>query len=135
LILELTETALMHDSGSTLSRLMLLKALGVRVAIDDFGTGYSSLAYLRQFPIDILKIDRSFIDSGSGDGHRPDLARAIVQLAETLQLRTIAEGVETQQQSDYLLEIGCRWAQGYHLGRPLDARAAEVLVERRLGTS
>ena len=84
LILELTETALMHDSGSTLERMMLLKALGVRIAIDDFGTGYSSLAYLRQFPIDILKIDRSFV-SGIADSTRIDCARA--------HSRSIREGV------------------------------------------
>jgi diguanylate cyclase (GGDEF)-like protein/PAS domain S-box-containing protein len=135
LVLEITESSIMTNLRGAVVNLRALKSLGLRLAVDDFGTGYSSLSHLSTLPIDILKIDRSFIDSGSGDGHRPDLARAIVQLAETLQLRTIAEGVETQQQSDYLLEIGCRWAQGYHLGRPLDARAAEVLVEKRLGTS
>jgi EAL domain-containing protein (putative c-di-GMP-specific phosphodiesterase class I) len=81
----------------------------------------------------MLKIDRSFIDAGNHVEGRPDLARAIVQLADTLQLRTIAEGVETEQQGDYLLSIGCRWAQGYQLGRPHDARATEVLLRGGLG--
>jgi diguanylate cyclase (GGDEF)-like protein/PAS domain S-box-containing protein len=131
LVLEITESSIMTNLRGAVVNLRALKSLGLRLAVDDFGTGYSSLSHLSTLPIDILKIDRSFIDAGPVDEHRPDLARAIVQLAETLQLRTIAEGVETQQQSDYLLEIGCRWAQGYHLGRPLNARSAEVLVEGR----
>ncbi|HEY1761921.1 MAG TPA: EAL domain-containing protein [Acidimicrobiales bacterium] len=135
LVLEITESAIMTNLRGAVANLRALKSLGLSLAVDDFGTGYSSLSHLSTLPIDILKIDRSFIEAGPGDEDRPDLARAIVQLAETLQLRTIAEGVETQQQRDYLLEIGCRWAQGYHLGRPLDARAAEVLLQGRLETN
>jgi diguanylate cyclase (GGDEF)-like protein/PAS domain S-box-containing protein len=133
LVLEITESSIMTNLRGAVTNLRALKRLGLSLAVDDFGTGYSSLSHLSALPIDILKIDRSFIEAGAGDEGRPDLARAIVQLAETLQLRTIAEGVETQQQSDYLLAIGCRWAQGYHLGRPLDARAAEVLLHGRIG--
>jgi diguanylate cyclase (GGDEF)-like protein/PAS domain S-box-containing protein len=131
LVLEITESSIMTNLRGAVVNLRALKALGLSLAVDDFGTGYSSLSHLSTLPIDILKIDRSFIDAGPGMEHRPDLARAIVQLAETLQLRTIAEGVETEEQSDYLLGIGCRWAQGYHLGRPLDARAAEALLDGR----
>ncbi len=131
LVLEITESSIMTNLRGAVTNLRALKDLGLSLAVDDFGTGYSSLSHLSTLPIDILKIDRSFIEAGPGNGDRPDLARAIVQLAETLQLRTIAEGVETQQQSDYLLGIGCRWAQGYHLARPLDARGAEALLKVR----
>jgi diguanylate cyclase (GGDEF)-like protein/PAS domain S-box-containing protein len=134
LVLEITESSIMTNLRGAVVNLRALKSLGLSLAVDDFGTGYSSLSHLSTLPIDILKIDRSFIDARPSREGRPDLARAIVQLAATLQLRTIAEGVETQQQSDYLLEIGCRWAQGYHLGRPLDARAAEILLQGRIGT-
>jgi diguanylate cyclase (GGDEF)-like protein/PAS domain S-box-containing protein len=135
LVLEITESSIMTNLRGAVVNLRALKSLGLSLAVDDFGTGYSSLSHLSALPIDILKIDRSFIAAGPGDEDRPDLARAIVQLAETLQLRTIAEGVETQQQSEYLLQIGCRWAQGYHLGRPLDARAAEALLHGRLNSN
>jgi diguanylate cyclase (GGDEF)-like protein len=119
LILELTETALMHDSGSTLSRLMLLKALGVRVAIDDFGTGYSSLAYLRQFPIDILKIDRSFV-SGIADSKESEaLVHTLVQLGKVLGIETIAEGVETNDQRSRLETEHVDTGQGFLFARPL----------------
>ena len=119
LILELTETALMHDSGATLSRLMLLKALGVRVAIDDFGTGYSSLAYLRQFPIDILKIDRSFV-SGIGDSKASEaLVHTLVQLGKVLGIETIAEGVETNDQRSRLETEHVDTGQGFLFARPL----------------
>jgi diguanylate cyclase (GGDEF)-like protein/PAS domain S-box-containing protein len=135
LVLEITESSIMTNLRGAVVNLRTLKDLGLSLAVDDFGTGYSSLSHLSTLPIDILKIDRSFVEAGPGNENRPDLARAIVQLAETLQLRTIAEGVETQQQSEYLLGIGCRWAQGYHLGRPLDARAAEILLRGRLETA
>jgi diguanylate cyclase (GGDEF)-like protein len=119
LILELTETALMHDSGATLSRLMLLKALGIRVAIDDFGTGYSSLAYLRQFPIDILKIDRSFV-SGIADSKESEaLVHTLVQLGKVLGIETIAEGVETNDQRSRLQTEHVDTGQGFLFARPL----------------
>ncbi|HWD96677.1 MAG TPA: EAL domain-containing protein [Acidimicrobiales bacterium] len=134
LVLEITESSIMTNLQGAVANLRSLKNLGLSLAVDDFGTGYSSLSHLSTLPIDILKIDRSFIEAATADDEgRPDLARAIVQLAQTLQLRTIAEGVETEQQSDYLLGIGCRWAQGYHLGRPLDARAAEAFLAEHPG--
>jgi len=119
LILELTETALMHDSGSTLSRLMLLKALGVRVAIDDFGTGYSSLAYLRQFPIDVLKIDRSFVSGIADSRESAALVHTLVQLGKVLGIETIAEGVETNDQRSRLETEHVDTGQGFLFARPL----------------
>jgi diguanylate cyclase (GGDEF)-like protein/PAS domain S-box-containing protein len=131
LVLEITESAIMTNVRGAAVNLRALKDLGLSVAVDDFGTGYSSLTHLGSLPIDILKIDRSFVEVGASDKVQPDLARAIVELAGTLQLRTIAEGVETEHQAEYLLEIGCRWAQGYHLGRPIDASATEILLRQR----
>jgi diguanylate cyclase (GGDEF)-like protein len=119
LILEVTETALMHDSGSTLERLMLLKAIGVRIAIDDFGTGYSSLAYLRQFPIDILKIDRSFVSGIADSRESAALVHTLVQLGKVLGIETIAEGVETNDQRSRLEIEHVDAGQGFLFARPL----------------
>jgi len=129
LILEITEGALMKDPESAGVGLQRLSELGVRLAVDDFGTGYSSLAYLQQFPIDLLKIDRSFVNemltrSGSL------LVQAIVQISHTLGLVPVAEGVESQAQADALAEIGCDLAQGFHLGRPIDAESTYELLRR-----
>jgi EAL domain-containing protein (putative c-di-GMP-specific phosphodiesterase class I) len=92
--------------------------MGIRIAIDDFGTGYSSLSYLHRFPVDILKIDRSFVERLSGADAEESLVQSIVQLAQTLQLETIAEGIEDQGQLLTLRRLGCQVAQGYHFGRP-----------------
>jgi EAL domain-containing protein (putative c-di-GMP-specific phosphodiesterase class I) len=124
LTLEITETAIMRDSVSTLARLRALKTLGIRVAIDDFGTGYSSLAYLRQFPVDTLKIDKAFVDQIARGGHDAALARTIVALGDVLQLRTVAEGIEHADQHAELLAAGCELGQGYLFSRPLDAEGA-----------
>jgi EAL domain-containing protein (putative c-di-GMP-specific phosphodiesterase class I) len=119
LTLEITESVLMHSSGVTLDRLRALKGLGVNLAIDDFGTGYSSLGYLQQFPIDVLKIDRSFVEAvGLQDGD-PVLARAIIALGRTLQIETIAEGIERPEQRDGLRTLGCTLGQGYHFAKPM----------------
>ncbi|MEY2457150.1 MAG: hypothetical protein QOK06_2244, partial [Acidimicrobiaceae bacterium] len=128
LILEITESSMMHDPDTTVGRLTELKALGVRLAVDDFGTGYSSLSYLQRFPIDILKIDQSFVAGIDGDAEDSALARAIVRLAQTLQLTAIAEGVETQPQLDRLRDLGCEYAQGYHLCRPQDAESIGAVL-------
>jgi diguanylate cyclase (GGDEF)-like protein len=128
LILELTETALMHDSGSTLSRLTLLKALGVRVAIDDFGTGYSSLAYLRQFPIDILKIDRSFVSGIADSRASAALVHTLVQLGKVLGIETIAEGVETNDQRSHLENENVDTGQGFLFARPLAVEDLDQLL-------
>ena len=128
LILEITESVMMQYTGATISRLSDLRALGVRLAIDDFGTGYSSLSYLERFPVDILKIDRSFIVGLTADGDHPVLASAIVELGRALDLDVIAEGIEVQEQADWLAARGCRLGQGYLLARPLGPDAAEAFI-------
>jgi diguanylate cyclase (GGDEF)-like protein len=128
LILELTETSLMRDSGSTLSRLKMLKALGVRVAIDDFGTGYSSLAYLRQFPIDILKIDRTFVSGISDSRESAALVHTLVQLGKVLGIETIAEGIETNDQRSRLETEHVDAGQGFLFARPLTVANLDRLL-------
>jgi EAL domain-containing protein (putative c-di-GMP-specific phosphodiesterase class I) len=116
----------MRDVDETLQILASLKKLGLCIAVDDFGTGYSSLNYLKQFPIDVLKIDRSFVDGlpeGEQDGQ---IARAIIAMAHSLGLAVIAEGVETQPQLDFLREHGCDEVQGYLLGKPMPATQFEA---------
>jgi EAL domain-containing protein (putative c-di-GMP-specific phosphodiesterase class I) len=130
LILEITESAMMRDTETVVQNLYALRALGLHIAVDDFGTGYSSLAYLEQFPVDILKIDRSFV-TALADDDRVSLARAIIGIAESLGQMTIAEGVETAEQAERLRQLGCRAAQGYHLGEPLDARSTEEMLRVR----
>jgi EAL domain-containing protein (putative c-di-GMP-specific phosphodiesterase class I) len=133
LTLEITESAMMHDTETAVMRLEQLKQLGVQLAVDDFGTGYSSLSYLQRFPIDILKIDRSFVSGIDGDAEESALARAIVRLAQTLQLNAVAEGVETESQLDRLREMGCRWAQGYFLAMPQDAESLTHVLRAAAG--
>jgi diguanylate cyclase (GGDEF)-like protein len=118
LVIEVTEGVLMHNTESMLAKLNELKKLGVRIAIDDFGTGYSSLAYLHRFPIDIVKIDRSFIERLGGVEDGAALARAIITLGDTLGLEVIAEGVEQENQQRELIELGCVAGQGYFYARP-----------------
>ncbi len=130
LVLEITESAMMRDTTAVIENLKALKSLGLRIALDDFGTGYSSLAYLEQLPIDILKIDRSFVDA-LGDDEKVTLAQAIIKIAETLGHITIAEGVESPAQVERLRELGCRYGQGYHLGVPMDARGTEEMLRER----
>jgi EAL domain-containing protein (putative c-di-GMP-specific phosphodiesterase class I) len=121
--LEITESALMVDPDTTDATFRTLKSLGVRIAIDDFGTGYSSFAYLRRFAVDLLKIDKSFIDTVVDDERELALVAGMVQLAHTLDARVVAEGVETIAQLDALRDIGCDMAQGYALARPQPAAA------------
>ena len=128
LVLEITETVLMHDRDAAAATLWLLKGLGVRIAIDDFGTGYSSLAYLRRFPIDMLKVAREFVDGLGRDAHDDVITRAIVELANTLGLLTVAEGIETTQQSETVAALGCDIAQGYLYSRPIEADAASAVM-------
>jgi diguanylate cyclase (GGDEF)-like protein/PAS domain S-box-containing protein len=113
LVIELTESIIMHNTEANLGRLRQLKALGVRLAIDDFGTGYSSLSYLHRFPIDILKIDRSFVNRLTNTYNGPELARAVITLGETLGLDTVAEGIELEPQVAALLTLGCVAGQGF----------------------
>jgi diguanylate cyclase (GGDEF)-like protein len=128
LILEITESALLRDLDATIRNLESLKSLGLSIAVDDFGTGFSSFSHLEQLPIDILKVDRSFVANITDQGGRPSLAPAIVQLAHTLGLTAIAEGVESPEQVTPLRDLACTLAQGYHLGMPLDALETEGLL-------
>jgi EAL domain-containing protein (putative c-di-GMP-specific phosphodiesterase class I) len=126
LILEITETALMRDPDAAAERLKALKALGVCIAIDDFGTGYSSLAYLRQFPVDALKIDRSFISGIAASRESSDaLIHTLVQLGKTLGMKTLGEGIEDRAQLEHLQEEQCDLGQGFLFARPLEAAAVE----------
>jgi EAL domain-containing protein (putative c-di-GMP-specific phosphodiesterase class I) len=128
LVLEITESLLMREVDMTMERLRALKALGISLAIDDFGTGYSSLSYLRRFPVDILKIDRSFV-SGVGSGSQDAvLTEAIVALARTLQLQVVAEGIEQPEQLAFLRRLGCELGQGYFFAQPLAAADFEEFL-------
>jgi EAL domain-containing protein (putative c-di-GMP-specific phosphodiesterase class I) len=130
LILEVTETALMRNVDETVHRLRAIKELGPRIAIDDFGTGYSSLAHLQRFPVDALKIDRSFV-SRLGESTEADaFIRTLVQLGKTLSLETVAEGIERDEELAKLRDEGCESGQGFLFARPLDVADAEALLLR-----
>ena len=122
LTLEITESVPMADTAATMDRLGSLRGLGVRVAIDDFGTGYSPLGYLRRFPLDAVKIERSFIEDVTVGTRQAALVHAIVELCRVLEFETVAEGVETAEQAARLVELGCPMAQGFYFGRPMSAR-------------
>ena len=124
--LEVTESVIMN-TGDAMVFINDLHSIGVGLAIDDFGTGYSSLAYLKQLPVQTLKIDRSFIKDISTDANDEAIAIAIIQLGKSMNLSVIAEGVETGEQAAFLLRHGCNQAQGYFYSKPL---AAEVMLER-----
>jgi EAL domain-containing protein (putative c-di-GMP-specific phosphodiesterase class I) len=119
LTLEITESAIMADTSATVRHITRLKELGVRIAIDDFGTGYSSLAYLQQFPVDQLKIDRSFIAAMDDSPEAATLIRTLVQLGRALGIETLAEGIEEATQRDHLRAEHCNLGQGYLFARPL----------------
>jgi len=129
LTLEITESVLAHVDVAVV-RLRELKRLGVHLAIDDFGTGYSSLSYLQRMPIDAVKIDKSFVDGVTGGPEESAVARAILALAATLRLDTVAEGVEQAGQARELADLGCRWAQGFHFSRPVAAPEMARLAGR-----
>jgi len=133
LVIEVTETALMKNAADTAVRLKAVKDLGVRIAVDDFGTGYSSLAYLQQFPVDCLKIDRAFTHAITTSPESKALIRTLVQLGKDLGLRTLAEGVETTGEMDHLRDERVNQAQGFLLSRPLDAKSLEsqILIPSR----
>jgi diguanylate cyclase (GGDEF)-like protein len=128
LTLELTETALLRRDEQLHSDLAELKAIGVKLAIDDFGTGYSSLSYLRELPIDIVKIDKSFVDGIADSEQSLALAEGIVQIARTLRLEVVAEGIETVVQRDLLTSMGCHYGQGFLLAMPMPPSQAEALA-------
>ncbi|SNY75930.1 bifunctional diguanylate cyclase/phosphodiesterase [Enterobacter sp. CC120223-11] len=129
LILEVTETTAMHNPEQSVEVLTRLTELGVKASIDDFGTGYSSLLYLKRLPACELKIDRAFVKELRGEGEDATIVSAIVALARTLNLRVVAEGVETQEQRDFLTQLGCNTLQGYLLGKPV---AAETITTSNL---
>jgi EAL domain-containing protein (putative c-di-GMP-specific phosphodiesterase class I) len=118
LVLELTETAFLNDAEGTVDRLGQLRELGVRLAVDDFGTGNASLRHLARFPVDVLKIDRSFVARITEDGVQGAIVRSIIDLGANLGQRVVAEGIETEAQKRELVALGCRLGQGFHLARP-----------------
>ena len=133
--LEITESAIVHNTKSATAIFAQLKALGIQLYIDDFGTGYSSLSYLHQFPIDVMKIDRSFVNSLETDTERLEIARAISMLAHNLGMEVVAEGVETAEQAERIKDLHCRYGQGYFFSRPLDSAATEALIAAQVQPS
>ncbi|MFG2837759.1 aminotransferase class I/II-fold pyridoxal phosphate-dependent enzyme [Streptomyces zaomyceticus] len=132
LVLELTETVLMRRDAQIRTTMAALKEMGVSIAIDDFGTGFSSLSYLREFPIDVLKVDKSFIDNITTDPQQVALVEGIVRIADVLGLQVVAEGIEHEEQRALLAEMGCRYGQGYLFARPMTAHQTESYLHRAL---
>jgi EAL domain-containing protein (putative c-di-GMP-specific phosphodiesterase class I) len=118
LVLEVTETVLMADPVAAAAALKQIRDLGVRVALDDFGSGYSSLSHLRRFPIDIVKIDKSFVDDVAKDNVESAIARSIIELGKAMHIRTVAEGIEVGEQAERLHDLGCEFGQGFFFARP-----------------
>jgi diguanylate cyclase (GGDEF)-like protein len=133
LTLEITESMLLSGDEDAAGRLARLKSLGLSIAVDDFGTGYSSLSYLQQFPVDALKIDKSFIDTVAAGPQDSALARTIVELGRGMRLETIAEGIESVEQLDRLRQLRCELGQGYHFSRPLKDVDLTDYLERQFG--
>jgi EAL domain-containing protein (putative c-di-GMP-specific phosphodiesterase class I) len=129
LTIEITETTLMRNVEETARRLVAIKQLGVRIAIDDFGTGYSSLAHLQQFPVDALKIDRSFIAGMRDNKEGETLIHTLVQLGKALSIDTVAEGIEQQRDLSLLREEDCDCGQGFLFARPLDLAATDEFLK------
>jgi EAL domain-containing protein (putative c-di-GMP-specific phosphodiesterase class I) len=130
LTLEITESVVMRDPERAIDLLRPLRALGVRLAIDDFGTGFSSLAYLQRLPANQLKIDKVFIDALGVSAEGSAIVRAVAELARTLNMQTVAEGIETRQQHRILQALSCDLGQGYHFARPLKAEAVASFFAR-----
>jgi diguanylate cyclase (GGDEF)-like protein/PAS domain S-box-containing protein len=133
--LEITESTIMRDVEATVSTMGQLKALGVHLAIDDFGTGYSSLAYLKRLPLDVLKIDRSFVSGIGLDREDRAIVKAIISLAKSLKLSVTAEGIETEEQSSLLREWACEQGQGYYFARPLNSADFATLLRKTVQRS
>jgi EAL domain-containing protein (putative c-di-GMP-specific phosphodiesterase class I) len=127
--LEITETVAMLDAENSINKMHELKQLGIRLSMDDFGTGYSSLSYLHRFPLDVLKIDRSFVMGIQGDSDDGAIARAVIAMAHSMNLRVIAEGVETEQQYDFLKQHHCDMIQGYLISAPVSADDFSTLLK------
>ena len=135
LCVEITENLLLEARDNITNRLLDFHDAGIQISIDDFGTGYSSLSYLRQFEIDYLKIDRSFIRNLQQDQNDHALCEAIIAMAHKLDIEVIAEGVENAEQEKLLKDFGCDYAQGFYYSRPVSAREFEALIEQRATTS
>jgi EAL domain-containing protein (putative c-di-GMP-specific phosphodiesterase class I) len=131
LILEITESVMMSNMEMSIERLGELKALGVLLAVDDFGTGYSSLNYIQQFPVDILKVDKSFVDVVNSDSRKSALTATILKLAQDLDLKPVAEGIERADQLERLLELHCDLGQGFFFAKPLNPDALQGLLSER----
>ncbi|MGZ4493506.1 MAG: putative bifunctional diguanylate cyclase/phosphodiesterase [Nocardioides sp.] len=131
LVLEITETVVLDDMAAVVTRLSALRDLGVRIAIDDFGSGYNSLSYLSQLPVDMLKVDKSFVDQVLADAHGAAVAEGIIAMSRTMNLRTVAEGVELPEQASWLRRAHCTQGQGFLWSRPVDLATARRLL--RLG--
>ena len=126
--LEITESAVMENVETAIKMLKQLRASGVQLAMDDFGTGYSSLSYLHRFPINTLKIDRSFITRMVENNENAEIVRTISGLAKNLGMDVVAEGVETRDQLEILRALGCEYGQGYFFSKPLDTQSAEAFI-------
>ena len=131
LVLEITESVLLDDMAGTITTLARLRDRGIRVAIDDFGTGYSSLSYLAQLPVDVLKVDKSFVTRSCGGSADASLVEAIIAMSHSMRLTTVAEGVEQPEQAAWLQHARCSLGQGYLWSRPVDLTAARELLLRR----
>ncbi len=129
--LEITEHVRIQDLEMAISRLLELRALGVQLAVDDFGTGYSSLNYIRRFPVDILKVDKSFVDGVNEGGEQSALTAAIIELAGILKLRPVAVGIEREDQRAALVTLGCEAGQGFLFSRPLPSDELEQFLSER----
>jgi EAL domain-containing protein (putative c-di-GMP-specific phosphodiesterase class I) len=129
--IEITESLLLEDEAQAISRMQLLKSLGFTLAIDDFGTGYSSFSYLSRFPIDKLKIDRSFIVNMKNGRRDIAIVAAMINVAHQLGLKVIAEGVETEQERDILVDLNCDQIQGYLYGKPMSAAKATLFASTK----
>ena len=126
--LEITESVLIENFKDVMEKLHILRDYGIRISLDDFGTGYSSLSYLKGLPIDILKIDKSFIDTIVNDENTRVITESIIYMVKKLGFETIAEGVESKEQFEYLKEIGCDCIQGYLLGKPMPGEEIKQLL-------
>jgi EAL domain-containing protein (putative c-di-GMP-specific phosphodiesterase class I) len=130
LTLEITESVFVRDSKRALNVLGQLKELGVTIALDDFGTGYSSLSYLNHFPVDIVKIDRTFVANVGHDPVSEIIVNSVVQLAHALNMKVVAEGIETEEQRSSVTALGCDSSQGYYFARPMPAAAVTALLRQ-----
>jgi EAL domain-containing protein (putative c-di-GMP-specific phosphodiesterase class I) len=126
--LEITESVIMSNAEEAIDTVRRLRQMGVRVSIDDFGTGYSSLSYLHRFPIDTLKVDRSFVNRIGNEDEHAEIIQTIIKLASNLGMDVVAEGVENAEQLNFLRQINCNYGQGYYYSRPVESSAAAEMI-------